>query len=104
MRKKRFLDLVLIVVALLALDWLIGFLITSDLLPLWVFLLPNLPFGAFYVWMESSWVGTRYEILGHRIGDTTALLVFSFTVIAQSLLYFALLELSRKKRYKPPTA
>ncbi len=98
MQVRRLRNLALIAGTLLALDWLIGVLCASGILPPWVFFLPNIPFGALYVWLESSWVGTHYEILGHIVGDIESLAVFLFIVVAQSLLYFALLEQWMKKR------
>jgi len=59
----------------------------SPTLPLWVFLLANVPFGGVYVWMESSWVGTRYVMLGHNVGDGVSLLISAGVVLAQGGLY-----------------
>ena len=90
MKTKTLRPLAVIGMTVLVLDWIMGVMCASDLLPHWVFLLFNLPFGALYVWMESSWVGTHYEMLGYTFGDIGSGVVFLFTVMAQSLVYFAL--------------
>ena len=102
MKGRRLRNLTLITGVILALDWLIGLLCAKGILPLWVFLLPNIPFGALHVWVESCWVGSHYEILGHIVGDSNIWLmtVFPFVVVAQSLLYFTLFEQWMKKRYE----
>lgn len=82
----------------LVMDWALGVLCASGHLPHWVFLLLNLPFGGLYVLMESSWVGTHYELLGWRFGDLGSLAVFLFVVIAQSLLYFQAWRTVRGRR------
>ena len=73
-------------------------LCASGTLPDWTFLLLNVPFGAIYVWMESSWVGTHYEMLGRTVGDVGSGVLFLFVVMAQSLCYFALYEWLRNRR------
>ena len=98
MKIKLLRNLVVIGVAVLILDWILGAMCASGALPHWVFLLFNIPFGVLYVWMESSWVGTHYEMLGYTFGDVGSLIVFLFVVAAQSLCYFALHEWWRKKR------
>jgi uncharacterized membrane protein YphA (DoxX/SURF4 family) len=91
-------DLLVIGVAVLILDWILGAMCASGGMPRWVFLLFNIPFGAMYVWMESSWVGTHYEVLGYTFGDDVSLVVFLFVIAAQSHFYFALYEWWRRKR------
>lgn len=88
----------------LLVDWALGVLCASGHLPHWVFLLLNLPFGALYVLMESSWVGTHYELWGWRFGDLGSLVVFLFVVIAQSLLYFLAWRMVRGRRRTLTTA
>ena len=97
MKTKIWRHLVIIGLIVLILDWTLGVMCASGILPHWVFLLFNIPFGAMYVWMESSWAGTHYQMLGHTFGDIGSGVVFLLTVIAQSLGYFALYEWIRKK-------
>ncbi|MHB9030358.1 MAG: hypothetical protein ACYC9O_16455 [Candidatus Latescibacterota bacterium] len=85
-------------ITVLILDWIVGAMCTAGALPQWVFLLLNIPFGAIYVFMESSWTGTHYQIFGQIVGDLGSGTVFLFVVMAQSLCYFFLFELFRKKR------
>jgi hypothetical protein len=92
MKPRVFRHLAVIGITMLVLDWIMGAMCAAGTLPHWVFLLSNLPFGALYVWMESSWVGTRYEMFGRTIGDIGSGLVFLFTVMAQSLAYTFLYE------------
>jgi len=82
----------------LLMDWALGVLCASGHLPHWVFLLFNLPFGGLYVLMESSWVGTHYELWGWRFGDLGSLAVFLFVVVAQSLLYFQAWRMARERK------
>jgi len=98
MKMKLLRDLAVIGVAVLILDWMLGAMCASGGMPRWVFLLFNIPFGAMYVWMESSWVGTHYEMLGYTFGDVGSLIVLLFVIAAQSLFYFALYEWWRPKR------
>lgn len=98
MKTKTLRHLAVIGVAVLILDWILGAMCASGSLPHWVFLLFNIPFGAMYVWMESSWAGTHYQMLGYTFGEIGSGVVFLFTVTAQSLCYFALYEWLRKKR------
>jgi diacylglycerol kinase len=97
MRTRLLQHLVIIGVVVLILDWILGAMCASGMLPEWAFLLFNIPFGAIYVWMESSWVGTHYRMLGQNVGDIGSGVVFLFVVMAQSLCYFALYEWLRKK-------
>jgi len=97
MKIKTLRHLAVIGVAVLILDWILGALCASGPLPHWVFLLFNIPFGSLYVWMESSWTGTHYEMLGCTFGDLGSGVVFLLTVMAQSLCYFAFYEWLRKK-------
>lgn len=91
-------NLLVITLALLMLDWILGVLCASNLIPLWLFMIPNFPFGALYVTLESSWAGTRYELWGLHLGEIESLLVFAATVLLQSLLYFALAEFIQRRR------
>jgi hypothetical protein len=97
-------NLMLIVAALLAVDWTLGVLVTRQALPLWTFLIPNLPFGLLYVAVESTWNGTRYDLWGHTMSDVTSLALFLFVVLAQAVLYFVLLERWIRRRQSAATA
>ena len=98
MRTKMLRNLAMIFGVLFLLDWLLGAMCASGILPRWCFLLPNIPFGIFYVLMESSWTGTHYEMLGRTVGDIGSLLIFLFTVIFQSLFYFVIYVTVQGKR------
>ena len=89
---KRLRRLALVLLVLLAVDWALGVLIVHDRLPLWTFAVANFPFGLLHVGLESTWTGTHYVVAGHTVGEIASLNVFLFVVIAQGLLYFALLE------------
>jgi hypothetical protein len=101
MKHQTLRHLVIIVASVFFLDWILGALCASGMWPVWTFLSLNLPFGAFYVWMESSWMGTHYEMLGHNVGDVGSLVIFLFVVLAQSLFYFALFEWIRRRCGRP---
>jgi hypothetical protein len=77
---------------LLVVDWALGVLCARGVLPLWVFLLANLPLGVLYVGLELTWTGTRYVVLGRTVGEMTSLAVFLGVVVGQSLLCFGLLQ------------
>ncbi len=98
MKQQWLQHLVVIGVSVFILDWVLGGLCASGALPAWAFLPLNIPFGALYVWMESSWVGTRYEMLGRTVGDAGSLILFLFVVLAQSLCYFAFFEWILRRR------
>lgn len=68
-------------------DWILGVLCVYKIIPLWVYLIFNIPFGGLYVWMESSWVGTHYVMLGHTVGDTASLLIAVISIFLQAGLY-----------------
>jgi hypothetical protein len=97
MKTKTLRHLAVIGIAMLVLDWIMGVMCASGTMPHWVFLLFNLPFGALYVWMESSWTGTHYELLGFTFGDIGSGVVFLFVVMAQSFCYTAIYEWRRNK-------
>jgi len=82
------------------LDWFLGVMCAWGIFPLWVFLIFNIPFGAGYVWMESSWDGGHYRMLGLNFTEFGSLIVFLIVVAAQSLFYFALYKALRKMRGK----
>ena len=86
------------------LDWFLGIMCAWGIFPLWVFFVFNVPFGAIYVWMESSYEGDYSRMLGLNIGEFGSLIVFMIIVVAQSLFYFALYELMRKMRGKKAAA
>jgi hypothetical protein len=92
MTPKRLRNLTIVLLALLAIDWTLGVLITRGQLPLWTFAVANFPFGLLHVGLESTWTGTSYVVAGRTVGDVTSLTVMLFVVLAQGLLYFAVLE------------
>ena len=84
--------------AVLILDWVLGAMCASGSLPRWLFLLFPIPFGALHVWMESSWMGTHYDLLGHTTGDVESGAVHLFGVPAQTISYTALDEWLRNRQ------
>ena len=101
MRVKVLKQFLVIILATVAIDWVLGAMCASGVLPLWMFFLANVPFGGIIVWMESSWTGTRYVMLGHTVGDGVSLLIFAGVVLAQGCFYSFLWNLWRKPRYFP---
>jgi hypothetical protein len=72
---------------LLVLDWGWGIAQVRGLVPLWSFAVLNFPFGLPYVWIESHWVGTHYEVSGRTVDELWSMGMFVFMVVAQSILY-----------------
>ncbi|MCX6565946.1 MAG: hypothetical protein NTW38_05915 [Candidatus Aminicenantes bacterium] len=103
MKKKMFCDWIVVAALVLLVDWILGIFSSFGLAKL-IFLIFNIPFGVFYVWMESSWVGDYSYMLGLKIGEFGGLLVFLFVVLAQSLVYLAIYEWIKRKRvnFSPP--
>jgi hypothetical protein len=85
-------------------DWFLGVMCAWGIFPLWVFFIFNIPFGAVYVWMESSWTGNQYRMLGLSFTEFGSLVVFLVVVLGQSLVYFALLQWWKKIRRKKTAA
>lgn len=73
----------------LLMNWLLGAGCAAGIFPLWLFLLANLPFGAAYVWMESSWTGSHYGIAlwGRHLSDMDSLIVWFAVVLLQTGVY-----------------
>ena len=67
--------------------WILGVLCASGIIPLWTFLVANFPFGGLYVWMESSWVGTHYVMLGRTFDDLGSLAIFGVAALGQACVY-----------------
>jgi hypothetical protein len=88
MKASRLRYFILILGTLLFIDWVLGAAQASGAIPTWTFLIPNFPFGALFLWMEHSWTGTHYMVMGYRIGDIGSLVVFLAVVLAQSFLYY----------------
>lgn len=86
------------VLAMLAVDWILGAAQAAHVIPLWTFLAANIPFGLPYVWLESHWTGTAYDVGGYTVSDTMSLAVFFFTVIAQGWLYAVCFQHWQKMR------
>ncbi|MFB3895048.1 MAG: hypothetical protein ACE14V_01980 [bacterium] len=68
-------------------DWILGVLCVYKIIPLWFYLIFNIPFGGLYVWMKSSWVGTHYVMLGQNVGDLGSLFIFTISALSQAGLY-----------------
>jgi hypothetical protein len=94
MHIKRY---VFIALAMLVIDWALGVLHVAGVVPLWSFLVFNLPFGVPFVWLEAHWAGTQYTVGGQSINETWSLVAFSFSVLAQAGLYSLLLGCWRRK-------
>ncbi len=97
MKRHLLRRLVLITAIVLIVDWLLGALCASGILPLWVFLLFNIPFGTLYVLLESSWMGNHYEVPGSTVSDIGSAVVFLMTVLGQSLAYTLLYQWLHRK-------
>ncbi len=87
----------LIALSLLVIDWALGALHATGVLPLWSFLVLNLPFGLPFVWLESHWVGTHYSVAGQNVSEVWSFVAFFFSVLAQAGLYSWLLGLRWKE-------
>ncbi|MFB3895582.1 MAG: hypothetical protein ACE14V_04690 [bacterium] len=85
-RRKR-MPYLIIICGTIIIDWILGALCATKLLPIWIYLIANLPFGGLYVWMVSSWNGTNTVMLGHRIGDIEGLVIFGIAILSQSGFY-----------------
>lgn len=88
--RRTLIPYIIIISGTVVIDWILGALCASGIAPLWTFLIANFPFGGLYVWMESSWVGTHYIMLGHNVGDIGSLFIWGVAVLAQACLYCAL--------------
>jgi hypothetical protein len=84
---KKFLSYLIIICGTTIMDWMLAVLCVYKIIPLWFYLIPNFPFGGLYVWMESSWVGTHYVMLGHIVGDFGSLVIFVISAFGQACLY-----------------
>ena len=100
MRFKDLMPYAVIVVATLVVDWSLGMLCASGVAPLWTFLVANFPFGGVYVWMESSWSGTHYVMLGETVGDVGSLIIWAAVAFAQAGLYCVLWHLFTARKQK----
>jgi hypothetical protein len=85
--RRNLIPYLVIINGTVIIDWILGVLCASGIIPLWTFLVANFPFGGLYVWMESSWVGTHYVMLGRNVGDFGSLFIFGFAVLGQAGLY-----------------
>ncbi len=93
---KRYL---LFLPVMLAVDWVLGALHVAHIIPLWVFLVFNLPFGLPFVWLESHWTGTQYLLgAGQTVGDGWSLVIWCCGVLAQAWLYSVLYGWWRSRR------
>jgi len=94
-------DFVVIFAVLFLADVILGALGSAGPVFKWIFLAANVPFGALFVWVESSYVGDAAYLLGIRVGEIGGGIVFLFVVLAQSMLYLFLYERLIKKRIRP---
>ena len=99
MNTKRLATFFLIAGVLLVIDWILGVCIVQRILPNWVYLLANMPFGGIYVWTESQWTGNQYQILGRAVNESWISLAQLLAVGAQALVYFGIWELWKGKRH-----
>jgi hypothetical protein len=90
--RKNLIPYLIIICGTIVVDWILGVLCASGIIPLWTFLIANFPFGGLYVWMESSWVGTHYEMHGRfiNISDEASFVIFGISALAQASLYYFL--------------
>ena len=87
-----------ITIGLLVVDWMLGMACANRILPLFVFLLFNIPFGVAYVFMESSWVGLRYEVGGRIVPEHVVAIVEFGGVFAQAVFYYILWYIWQRRR------
>ena len=99
MSKKKVATLILIAGVLLMIDWILGVFVAHGILPNWVYLLANIPFGIVYVWTESQWVGSQYQVLGHAVSESWIGIAQLSAVGAQALVYFGIWEVWSRKRH-----
>ena len=99
MSKKRVATLILIAGVLLVIDWILGVFVVRRILPNWVYLLANIPFGVVYVWTESQWVGSQYRVLGHAVSESLIGFAQLSAVGAQALVYYGIWEVWSRKRH-----
>jgi len=88
MNRKNLVILFAIVVAVFAMDWILGMLLSCRTLPPWLYVLTNFPFRFIYTWNEAHWVSTHYEIGGRLISDRVIIVAQLGAVAAQALLYY----------------
>lgn len=74
----------------------LGSVIVRDILPTWVMLIVNPPFGIVYVWTESLWMGEGYSI-GEKAVSAWQWGAYS----SQIFLYFGLWFVWDRYRRKP---
>lgn len=97
--KKKVITFLVILGILLVIDFILGMLIVHKYLPRWIFLLANIPFGAVYVWTESLWVGSYYQLNGQAVRESVIGIAQMSSLGAQVIFYFVIWEIwSRKRR------
>jgi hypothetical protein len=88
----------LFVTVMFFLDWLLGALQANSLISRWWFLAFNFPFGLPFVWIESNWVGTHYEVAGQNVNEIGSMIAWLFSVAGQALMYSILFSMLRKRK------
>ena len=102
MNRKNLVILFAIMAAVIVMDWILGMLIVRAILPSWLFVLANFPFGFIYTWTEAHWVGTHYEIGGRLIGENVINIAQLGAVVLQAFLYYGMwLIWEHKVHHKP---
>jgi len=86
--------------AMLVVDWVLGALQAAHVISIWSFLVFNFPFGLPFVWLESHWAGTHYEVGGQSINETWFFVTLFFAVFTQALFYSALFGYWQRKRHE----
>ena len=89
---------VIISTVLLIVDWILGIGCATHVLPLFVFLIFNIPFGAAYVFLESCWKGNRYELGGEIISEITVAAIEFGAIFAQAIVYYILWHIWQRRR------
>ena len=74
-----------VALALLVFDWGWGMATVRGLVPLWSCMVINFPLGIPYFWLESQWVGVRYEVNGRVVSELWSFFLFFFMVLAQAV-------------------
>jgi hypothetical protein len=99
MSKKKVATLILIAGVLLVIDWILGVFVAQGILPNLVYLLANIPFGVVYVWTESQWVGSQYQVFSRAVSESRIGIAQLSAVGTQALVYFGIWEVLSRKRH-----
>jgi hypothetical protein len=97
MKRRKVAAFLLITFVLLVIDWILGVLIVQGMIPHWVYLPANIPFGVIYVWTEAQWVGDHYQLLGRAVNDIWVNIAQFSAIGFQALVYYGIWEVWKRK-------